>query len=47
MAQAMVNFREVTAADPFYSAGNISRLRKSMQQMEATGGTVHKVNLDD
>lgn len=38
---------EVTAADPFYSEANIKRLRKSMQQMEATGGTVHEVNLDD
>ena len=38
---------EITAADPFYSKGNMDRLRKSMQQMETTGGTVHEVNLDD
>ena len=38
---------EITAADPFYSKENLDRLRKSMQQMEATGGTVHEVNLDD
>ncbi len=38
---------EITAADPFYSKENLDRLRKSMQQMEATGGTVHEVNFND
>lgn len=38
---------EVTAADPFYSKENMDRLRKSMQQMEERGGTVHEVILDD
>ncbi len=33
--------------DPFYSAQNIQRLRKSIAQMEKTGGTIHEVNLDD
>lgn len=33
--------------DPFYSQANIDRLKKSIAQMEATGGTVHEVNLDD
>lgn len=33
--------------DPFYSDENMARLRKSIAQMEATGGTVHEVNLDD
>ena len=33
--------------DPFYSEENMTRLRKSIAQMEATGGTVHEVNLDD
>ena len=33
--------------DPFYSRENIERLKKSIAQMEATGGTVHEVNLDD
>lgn len=33
--------------DPFYSAENIQRLRKSIAQMEKTGGTIHEVNLDD
>ena len=28
--------------DPFYSRTNITRLRKSIAQMEATGGTVHE-----
>lgn len=35
------------SVDPFYSDENMSRLRKSIAQMEATGGTVHEVNLDD
>lgn len=35
------------SADPFYSDENMERLRRSMAQMEATGGTVHEVNLDD
>lgn len=32
--------------DPFYSEENMARLRKSIAQMEATGGTVHEVDLD-
>ena len=35
------------SVDPFYSEENMERLRKSVAQMEATGGTVHEVNLDD
>ena len=35
------------SVDPFYSEENMSRLRKSVAQMEATGGTVHEVNFDD
>lgn len=33
--------------DPFYSEANMARLRKSIAQMEATGGTVHEVVTDD
>ena len=33
--------------DPFYSPANIARLRKSISQMEATGGTIHEVEFDD
>lgn len=33
--------------DPFYSDKNIERLRESITQMEATGGTIHEVKLDD
>lgn len=33
--------------DPFYSDENMARLRKSIAQMESTGGTVHEVKLDD
>jgi DNA-damage-inducible protein J len=35
------------SVDPFYSEENMARLRKSIAQMEATGGTVHEVDLDD
>ena len=35
------------SVDPFYSDENMTRLRKSIAQMEATGGTIHEVNLDD
>lgn len=35
------------SADPFYSEENMARLRKSIAQMEATGGTVHELALDD
>lgn len=39
---------EISAeSDPFYSPANIARLRKSIAEMEATGGTVHEVNFDD
>lgn len=30
------------SADPFYSEENIQRLKKSLAEMEATGGKVHK-----
>lgn len=35
------------SVDPFYSDENIARLKESVSQMEATGGTVHEVVLDD
>lgn len=33
--------------DPFYSDENMKRLRKSVAQMEKTGGTIHEVDLGD
>ena len=33
--------------DPFYSPTNLARLKKSIAQMEAIGGTIHEVDLDD
>ncbi len=42
-----IPFEISTKVDPFYSQANMSRLRKSIAQMEATGGTIHEVNLDD
>lgn len=38
---------EITANDPFYSATNMERLRRSAAQMEQTGGTIHKVGVVD
>lgn len=39
---------EITAdSDPFYSQANMERLKKSIAQLETTGGTVHEVKLDD
>ena len=35
------------SVDPFYSEENLARLRRSIAQMESTGGTVLEVNLDD
>ena len=35
------------SVDPFYSEENMSRLRKSIAQMEHSGGTVHEVDTDD
>lgn len=35
------------SVDPFYSDENMARLRKSIAQMEATGGVIHEVDLDD
>ena len=35
------------AVDPFYSQENMTRLKESIAQMEAAGGTVHEVNFDD
>lgn len=42
-----IPFEISSERDPFYSAANMARLRKSIAQMESTGGTVHEVNLDD
>lgn len=33
--------------DPFYSEENLARLRKSMNRMKETGGTIHEVLFDD
>lgn len=33
-------------AAPFYSQKNIERLKKSIEQMEKTGGTVHEIDYD-
>ena len=35
------------SVDPFYSQENMTRLKESVAQMEATGGTVHEVDFDD
>ena len=35
------------AVDPFYSDQNMTRLKKSIAQMESTGGTIHEVDVRD
>ncbi|MBJ2357764.1 type II toxin-antitoxin system RelB/DinJ family antitoxin [Sphaerochaeta sp. S2] len=35
------------AVDPFYSERNMARLRKSIAQMESSGGTIHEVDVSD
>ena len=35
------------SVDPFYSQENMTRLKESVAQMEATGGTIHEVDFDD
>lgn len=45
-AKAVVKEQRISfeiSTDPFYSEKNMARLRKSMQEMEANGGTVHEV----
>ena len=34
-------------ADPFYSEANQALLKKSIKELEETGGTVHDIDLDD
>lgn len=34
---------DVSVSDPFYSEENMKRLKMSIAQMEAGGGTVHEV----
>lgn len=45
--QHRIPFEISSDIDPFYSPANMTRLKKSIAQMEATGGTVHEVNYDD
>lgn len=39
-----IPFEIVADADPFYSYANMQRLRKSAQQMELSGGTIHDIS---
>lgn len=41
--QQRIPFEVSTESDPFYSAANMERLRRSAAQMERTGGTVHEI----
>ena len=42
--QRKIPFEISTEKDPFYSTENIERLKKSIEQMEKTGDTIHEVN---
>lgn len=33
--------------DPFYAEENMRRLRKSIEQIETTGGTIHEVTVKE
>ena len=33
-------------ADPFFSQANQERLKKSVKELEETGGTIHDIDLD-
>ena len=41
--QHRIPFEISTDSDPFYSAANMERLRKSAAQMDRTGGTIHEI----
>lgn len=41
--QHRIPFDITTESDPFYSAANIERLRRSAAQMDRTGGTIHEI----
>ena len=47
VGERRIPFEISAKTDPFYSHANVARLRKSIAQMEATGGTVHEVEFDD
>lgn len=42
-----IPFEIVADADPFYSATNMERLRRSALQMAQTGGTIHEIGTLD
>ena len=42
-----ISFEISAESNLFYSPANIARLKKSIAEMEATGGTVHEANHDD
>ena len=42
-----IPFEITTETDPFYSPENLAKLKRSIEQMENTGGTIHEVNFDD
>lgn len=42
-----IPFEISAGSDPFYDPANLARLKESIAQMEATGGTIHEVDLYD
>ena len=44
-AERRIPFEITAPADPFYSAENIDRLKKSISQLESGQGSVHEVDL--
>lgn len=45
--QRRIPFEIASDKDPFYSSENMKRLKKSSEQMEETGGTIHKIDGDN
>ena len=44
LRERRIPFEITSDADPFYSEANMKRLKKSIAQMEATGGTVRDIS---
>ncbi len=50
LAKKMIREKRIpfeVSVDPFYSEENMTRLKKSIAQMEKSGGTVHEVDFND
>ena len=44
---SMKNYKKGVVSDPFYFKENQKRLKRSVKQIEKTGGTIHEVDLNE